>query len=219
MGEGINYPNLDFPAVIDITLYKNNYYDNLLITKLKRDTAYEEQQGVKDTYLIGADDFREVLYTSFMKEIEAVRSLPLSDLQKNATSLYFLDKILTSYNSLRFLKVNVSREENFSRLNKTEKVPVIFFNYKISMLNIRLPEIFTTKQVRTINKFFIENSIAVYDEFYGYDHRIYFRTSELLSFLLSSEEKDGAADLLLSIIDNKSELDNPLIMLATDFEI
>jgi|GEM_PF-3039565 len=219
MGEGINYPNLDFPAVIDITLYKNNYYDNLLITKLKRDAVYEEQQGVKDTYLIGADDFREVLYTSFMKEIEAVRSLPLSDLQKNATSLYFLDKILTSYNSLRFLKVNVSREENFSRLNKTEKVPVIFFNYKISMLNIRLPEIFTTKQVRTINKFFIENSIAVYDEFYGYDHRIYFRTSELLSFLLSSEEKDGAADLLLSIIDNKSELDNPLIMLATDFEI
>ena len=219
MGEGVNYPNLDFPAVIDITLYKNNYYDNLLITKLKRDSGYEEQQGVKDTYLIGADDFREVLYTSFMKEIEAVRSLPLSDLQKNATSLYFLDKILTSYNSLRFLKVNVSREENFSRLNKTEKVPVIFFNYKISMLNIRLPEIFTTKQVRTINKFFIENNIAVYDEFYGYDHRIYFRTSELLSFLLSSEEKNDAANLLLSIIDNKSELDNPLIMLATDFEI
>ena len=219
MGEGVNYPNLDFPAVIDITLYKNNYYDNLLITKLKRDSGYEEQQGVKDTYLIGADDFREVLYTSFMKEIEAVRSLPLSDLQKNATSLYFLDKILTSYNSLRFLKVNVSREENFSRLNKTEKVPVIFFNYKISMLNIRLPEIFTTKQVRTINKFFIENNIAAYDEFYGYDHRIYFRTSELLSFLLSSEEKNDAANLLLSIIDNKSELDNPLIMLATDFEI
>lgn len=219
MGEGVNYPNLDFPAVIDITLYKNNYYDNLLITKLKREAEYEEQEGVKDTYIINAEDFREVLYTSFMKEIEAVRSLPLSDLHKSATSLYFLDKIFTSYNSLRFVKVNVSREENFSRLNRAEKMPVIFFNYKISMLNIRLPEIFTNKQLRIINNFFIENDLAVYDEFYGYDHRIYVKTSELMSFLLSTEERDEAANLLMSIIDNKSELDNPLIMFATDFEI
>ena len=219
MGEGINYPNLDFPAIIDITLYKNNYYDNLLVTKLKNNADYQIPEGLKDTYVINAEEFKDVLYSSFMKEIEAARSLPLSDLQKSATSLYFLDKIFSSYNSLRYVKVNVSREENFSRLNRTEKMPVIFFNYKISVLNIKLTEIFNDSELRAINNFFFENSLITHNDFFGYDHRIYIKTSEIVSILLSSSEKDDAASLLLSIIDNKSEMDNPLIIFATDFDV
>jgi hypothetical protein len=217
MGEGVNYPNLDFPSVIDITLYKNNYYDNLLVTKLKNNTRYKSIDDIKDTYLVNADEFKSVMYTFFMKEIEAARSLPLSDLQRNAISVYFLDKIFTSYLNITNVKINVSKEENYSRINRTEKQPVIFFNYKISVLDIKLPEIFNKSELRCINSFLIENELAVYDEFLGYDHRIYIKTDELMGLALSIN--DEASTLILAIIDNKSEMDNPLIMLSTDFDI
>ena len=42
------YPYLDFPNIIDITLYKHNYYDNLLVNKLKRDADYGDLPELKD---------------------------------------------------------------------------------------------------------------------------------------------------------------------------
>jgi hypothetical protein len=219
MGEGVSYPFLDFPSIIDITLYKNNYYDNLIITKLKRNVMYESPPELNDVYVVSAEDLKNTLYTSFIKEIDAVRSLPLSDIQRRATSLFFLDKILSNYKYLRYVKINVSNEENYSRLNKNEKIPSIFFNYKINMLSINLTEIFSTSDVKEINHFLINSGIVVHDDFLGYDHRIYIRTSEMISLLINSPVKEKGADLLLSIIDNKSENDNPLIMLITDFDI
>lgn len=214
----INYPYLEFPNIIDITLYKHNYYDNLLVNKLKRDADYGDLPELKDCYVVLAEDFQKIFYDTFTSEIDKVKSLPNSDLQRNATSLYFIDRIFSTFSKLKYVKVNVSKESNYSRINKSEKVPTIFFNYKIAASTIRLDSIFDKEMLGRINDFLIEVGLVDYDTIVGYSHLIEVRAHEFLSILDQNNENE-IAQYLFELIDPKTESDDPLILLVTDFDI
>jgi hypothetical protein len=213
MSDKVNYPYLDFPNVIDITLYKNNYYDNLLVNKIKKEADYGDLPDLKDCYIVMAKDFQDIFYNSFSNEIDKVRSLPATDLQKSATSLYFMDKIFTTFTNLKCVKINVSRDANYSRVNKSEKIPTIFFNYKITA-----SWIYDNDTLEQINKLFIENGLCAYDEVIGYDHIIEIKAHDFLKMLEDNQE-NPLVPYLFELIDPKTETDNPLIVFITDFDI
>jgi hypothetical protein len=217
MNDNQAYPYLNFPTVIDITLYKNNYYDNLLVNKIKKEVDYGDIPDLKDCYIVQASDFQNVFYKSFSSEIEKVKALPASDLQKNATSLYFLDRIFEAFSRLKYIKINVSNEANYSRINKTEKVPTIFFNYKITASTIDVTTIFTEEEVSEINSFLIKTGIAVWDNYTGYNHIMEIKAFDLIT-ILQENNSEPAVPLLFEIIDPKTEQDNPLLFIITDFD-
>lgn len=218
MSSSLNYPYLNFPTIIDITLYKNNYYDNLLVNKVKKEVDYGNVPELKDCYIVSVDDFQEVFYNSFSTEINKIRSLPVTDLQKNATSLYFLDKIFTTFSKLRYVKINVSKEANYSRLNKSDKTPTLFFNYKITSSTIDLTALFEDDVIVKINEFFIKNDLVDHDEFYGYSHIIGIKSQDFLT-ILSENEEEPLLPYLYELIDPKTEMDDPFIYFITDFDI
>jgi hypothetical protein len=218
MSEKLNYPYLDFPNVIDITLYKNNYYDNLIVNKIRKEADYGDLPDLKDCYIVWAKDFQEILYNSFSSEIDKIRSLPSTDLQKNATSLYFMDKIFSTFGNLKYVKVNVSRDVNYSRVNKAEKVPTIFFNYKITASCIDLTKIYDNSTLLQVNQLFVENGLCGYDNIVGYDHIIEIKAQEFIKFLEDNED-NPLTPYLFELIDPKTESDNPLIIFITDFDI
>jgi hypothetical protein len=220
MSDRLSFPYLDFPVAIDITLYKNNYYDNLIINKVKKDADCFNLPNLKDAFIVHIDDLEKIFYDSFTDEIERVRSLPATDLQKNATSLYFLDKIFTSFSNLKYIKFNISREANYSRINTKDKIPTIFFNYKITSSCIDLTYIFSKSLLRKINDFLISSELVEFDPFFGYDHQIEVKASEFLDIISQSEDGDEEViTTLFSLIDPKTEQDDPIILLVTDFEI
>jgi hypothetical protein len=212
------YPYLDFPNIIDITLYKHNYYDNLLVNKLKRDADYGDLPELKDCYVVLADDFQKIFYDTFTSEIDKIKSLPVSDLQRSATSLYFIDKIFSTFSNLKYVKVNVSKDANYTRINKSEKVPTIFFNYKIAASTIRLDNIFDADLLGSINDFLISVGLVTHDNIVGYSHLIDIKAQEFLS-ILDQHSENGVAPYLFELIDPKTESDNPIILLVTDFDI
>jgi|LauGreDrversion4_2_1035121.scaffolds.fasta_scaffold771939_1 hypothetical protein len=214
----IRYPYLDFPNIIDITLYKHNYYDNLLVNKIKRDAEYGDLPELKDCYIVLAEEFQDIFYKTFTSEIDKVKSLPVTDLQKNATSLYFMDKIFSTFTNLKFVKVNVSKETSYSRINKSEKVPTIFFNYKIAASTINLANIFDTDLLGSINQFLIEMGLVKEDSITGYSHIIDIKAQDFLS-ILNENSENIVAEYLFNLIDPKTELDDPSITLVTDFDI
>ena len=218
MSDNIAYPYFNFPTVIDITLYKNNYYDNLLVNRVKKEIDYGDIPDLKDCYIVPAVDFQKVFYKSISSEIEKVNSLPNSDLQKNATSIYFLDKILSSLSKLKYIKINVSNEASYSRINKSEKVPTIFFNYKITASTIDLTELFSNDDLLKINNILIESEVAKWDEFVGYNHIIEIKTYDFIT-MLKENESDPIIQSLYDMIDPKTEQDDPLLFIITDFEI
>lgn len=219
MSDNIDHPYLNFPTVIDITLYKNNYYDNLLVNKVKKEIDYGNIPDLKDCYIVPAVDFQKIFYKSFSSEIEKVKSLPNSDLQKNATSIYFLDKILSAFCKLKYIKINVSNEASYSRINKSEKIPTIFFNYKITASTIDIASVFNDEEVAKVNEFLIRNKIAIWDEYVGYNHIIEIKTYDLLMILKDNEGHDPIVPYIYDIIDPKTEQDDPLLFIITDFEI
>jgi hypothetical protein len=220
MNDKSSYPYLDFPVVIDITLYKNNYYDNLIINKIKKDADCINLPNLKDVFIVYNDEFQEIFYNSFSNEVEKIRSLPVTDLQKNATSVYFLDKIFSSFSKLRYIKLNVSREANYSRINTKDKVPTIFFNYKITNSCINLSYIFGRNMLKKINNFLIERGLVDFDRFLGYNHQIEIKASEFLNELSESEQSDQEiVSILFDLIDPKTEQDDPVLLLITDFEV
>jgi hypothetical protein len=220
MNDKSSYPYLDFPVVIDITLYKNNYYDNLIINKIKKDADCINLPNLKDAFIVYNDEFQEIFYNSFSNEVEKIRSLPVTDLQKNATSVYFLDKIFSSFSKLRYIKLNVSREANYSRINTKDKVPTIFFNYKITNSCINLSYIFGRNMLKKINNFLIERGLVDFDRFLGYNHQIEIKASEFLNELSESEQSDQEiVSILFDLIDPKTEQDDPVLLLITDFEV
>jgi hypothetical protein len=218
MSDNTEYPYFNFPTVIDITLYKNNYYDNLLVNRVKKEIDYGDIPDFKDCYIVPASDFQKVFYKSFSSEIEKVNSLPSSDLQKNATSIYFLDKILSSFNKLKYIKINVSNEASYSRINKSERIPTIFFNYKITASTIDFTELFSNEDLATINNILIESGVAKWDEFVGYNHIMEIKTYDFIT-MLKDNESEPIVQNLYNIIDPKTEQDDPLLFIITDFEI
>ena len=214
----IQYPYLEFPNIIDITLYKHNYYDNLLVNKLKKDADYGDLPELKDCYVVLADDFQKIFYESFTSEVDKVKSLPISDLQKSATSLYFIDKIFSTFSNLKYVKVNVSKDANYTRINKSEKVPTIFFNYKIAASTIRLDNIFDNELLGMINDFLVNVGLVPYDNIVGHSHLIDIKAQDFLS-ILDQHNENEVAPYLFELIDPKTESDNPTILLVTDFDI
>jgi hypothetical protein len=221
MSDSIQYPYLNFPTIIDITLYRNNYYDNLLVNKIKKDADYGDLPELKDCYVVLAEDFQNIFYNSFSTEVNKIKSLPNSDLHKNVNSLFFLDKIFTSFTGLKYVKVNVSREANYSRINRSEKVPTIFFNYKITSSTINLDQIFEPEILAEINLFLIEANFTTEDPVTGLSHIIQVTASEFLTALevKASESTGDYIQYLFELIDPKTEQDNPVIFFITDFDI
>lgn len=220
MNDKSSYPYLDFPVIIDITLYKNNYYDNLIINKIKKDADCINLPNLNDAFVVYSDEFQEIFYNSFSNEVTKIKSLPPTDLQKSATSVYFLDKIFSSFSKLKYIKVNVSKEANYSRVNTKDKIPTIFFNYKITNSCIDLSRIFSKSMLRKINKFLIKNQLTLSDPFLGYNHQIELKAVEFLNILSIGEQEDEeVVSLLFDLIDPKTEQDDPMLLIVTDFEI
>ena len=119
---------------------------------------------------------------------------------------------------MKYVKINVSNEASYSRINKAERVPTIFFNYKITASTIDITSIFNDSDVILINEFFINAGIVSYDEFVGYNHIIEIKAFDLIS-ILNENNSDPVSQLLFEIIDPKTEQDNPLLFIITDFDV
>ena len=62
MDDQINLNSLsysDLPLVIDMNLYKNNYYDNIIIGQLKKNSRFIKFPG-SDAFIVSASEFRNI---------------------------------------------------------------------------------------------------------------------------------------------------------------
>jgi hypothetical protein len=74
--------------------------------------------------------------------------------------------------------------------------------------------------LKKINNFLIERGLVDFDRFLGYNHQIEIKASEFLNELSESEQSDQEiVSILFDLIDPKTEQDDPVLLLITDFEV
>ena len=207
------------PLILEIFLYKNNYKDRLLITELKERARTVKIPGNEDSaFFVKTDDMYDILMTKFKKDIKDFDSTPDESLHKSATSIYFIDSMISSFKHLKYFKVNVSEASSYTRkINNT-----INFDFRVMHSKIDLP-VFCSPEFMVILKEIFKN-LGIYGT-NPFDKTPYFEmhVNQLCSKLRHriaeidpESEENYYITSFQSLIGTKLEKDNPMLLVLVE---
>jgi hypothetical protein len=217
----------NLPYALDITLYKYNYIDSLLLSYIRKETRSHKIEG--DAIIVNAPELKELIEEKFGSDINKIKSMSANSLADNVNSAYFIDKILTNFNNLRYVKVNISNNRNFSRVINTAEKKIINFDYKIitSVLDFT-KYVENDNELKSINNLLYTVGILK-DDGFGEFRKPYIiiSTNDFMNLLngIESELDDDITssiyleplELIYDLIDQKSETDNTNLIIITDY--
>jgi hypothetical protein len=204
--------------VIDITLFKSNYYDNLIFTKCINQVDYTVIND--DSILVTPRQLRELLDLNFKRELRKLGCVNAELLHRDANSIYFIDRFLEDFTNLKWIKINLSNSRTFSRLVEANGQKSIKYSFKILKTTLRLNHIFTMDEIESLNPVLLQHGLIEYNKPYNT-----VTTTDLLNKLediinMDQNLDDATVDLLAKLIESiefKMELDNPEVLLVTDW--
>lgn len=206
-------------TVIDATLFKYNYIDNKILTLVKNQLDY---RVVNDgSLLISSEQLSVFLKENFQSDINRINATGFEQFHKEATTIYFLHKMVSDFTNLEYIKLTINTNKSYSRLSDIDGVKTLRFNFKVLAGTFKLYDIFQNeKDLQEINSTLISLGLMKKNVPYA-RHSASHIFNALDSFVRSregSDEKqfDTALDLM-DCIEAKIQDDNPKIMLITDY--
>lgn len=204
--------------IIDIVLYKYNYYDNRLWAGAKNKLRYIEINP--QSILVSPEDVKNHLEVTYPNELNKFKAIGSEFLHKEANSIYFMNRFLIQMPKMKWIKLTLDKSKNYSRVigNESQTSKSINFSYKILHATVRLYDIFSEEELLALNKILLELDLLE-------PHIPYMRHSlneivDKLDNWLNSADADNEIDvvaILLDMIDPKMQGDNPEILLVTDY--
>ncbi len=204
--------------IIDIVLYKYNYYDNRLWTGAKNQLRYIEINP--QSILVSPSDVKNHLEVNYPNELNKFKAIGSEFLHKEANSIYFMNRFLYQMPKMKWIKLTLDKSKNYSRVigNESQTSKSINFSYKVLHATVRLYDIFSEEELLALNKILLELDLLE-------PHIPYMRHSlneivDKLDNWLNSADTDSEIDvvaILLDMIDPKMQGDNPEILLVTDY--
>jgi hypothetical protein len=203
--------------VIDVTLYKFNYYDNLIWTKCLNQIDYAVVN--EDSILITPHQLRVLFDLNFERDLRKIEATTAELIHKDANSLYFLDKIITEFNRLKWIKLSLAKSRKFSRVVETNGNRTIRYSFKVLKTTLRLNEIFNPKDIQILNPILKQLDLIKDTQYNRVSaHMILNKLDSAINGLLDLNEHE--VELLATLIDIfefKVEQDNPEVLLVTDW--
>jgi len=215
-----NIFELGIPTHIKFTLFKYDYFDSIIISRVKKECKNLNLSKDGNEYTVKVSSFLNAIKTSkrLRTEIEKAENsgfLPNPALKPN--SVYFIVSILSRLENLEFLTFSVNDDKKYTRLVKGESGHVLSFYFSILEGIFDLTQLLDRKELDIFNKTLIEYRIM--DNKY-LDRKPYFymKASALLD-ILTSMEIDGKLDAygIIDQIDPKLEEDDPILVVKTDY--
>jgi hypothetical protein len=210
---------LEIPTHISFTLYKNDYIDNLIISKVKKECKNESTKN--NEFIVSLEDFEAAIRTSSFLRAELNKTLS-QDLLPNPNfkpnSIFFLQSIISRLPNLHKITFKISDEKIFSRLVKVEGGrEIVSFHFNIIEGTFDLTKILDREQLDTFNKRFMDVGIMKnkYLERIPY---FYIKATTLFDVLSEMEEAQvfDAFEIITSV-DPKLEEDDPILLVKTDY--
>tara|TARA_R110002096_G_scaffold10173_4_gene39384 strand:- start:113 stop:781 length:669 start_codon:yes stop_codon:yes gene_type:complete len=210
---------LEIPTHIAFTLYKHDYIDNLIISRVKKECKNESDKASE--FIVSLDQFEKAMHTSAFLRAQIQKTIE-QDLLPNPNfkpnSIFFLQSIINRLYNLDKITFKISDEKMFSRLVKIEgDREILSFHFNIIEGTFDLTKILNREQLDTFNKRFMD--VGVMEN--KYLQRIsyfYIKASTLFDILADIAETQmlDAFDIITSI-DPKIEEDDPVLLIKTDY--
>lgn len=216
-----NQFELEIPTHIFFTLYKNDYIDNLIISRVKNECKNESKK--KDEFIVSLDDFNNAIKTSSflraeMQKTSGQEALPNPNLKPN--SIFFLQSIIKRLSNLSKITFKISNAKQYSRLIKVDGgKEILSFHFNIVEGVFDLTKILDREQLDNFNKKFMELGIMKnkYLERIPY---FYIKATTLFDVLqqLDDIQLDSMNGLdIITAVDPKIEEDDPILLVKTDY--
>ena len=214
-----NQFELEIPTHIAFTLYKNDYIDNLIISKVKKECRNESDK--KNEFIISLDEFQYAIQKSAFLRAELKKTLD-QDMLPNPNfkpnSIFFLQSIINRLPNLSMITFKISDEKVFSRLIKVEGGrQIVSFHFNIIEGTFDLTKILSREQLDTFNKRFMDVGIMK-NKYLQRISYFYIKATVLFDILSEMDEAQvlDAFDIITSV-DPKIEEDDPILLVKTDY--
>jgi len=205
-----------FIEIVDIILYKYNMVDSKLWSLIKKDNGHRKID--KDSVLVGAEGLKHIILNNFRSEINKFNSLEGSVVYKEATSVYFIWKMLEEMESLMWIKCNLNKNASYTRIVTTDEVKTIKFSLRPIRGTFRTFDHFNRHELPLVNEILYKSRILNTGD--NYDTiklaEMLNRLDHYLSFNNTSEVSFAISTIINQLEDYES--DNPEVLVITDFE-
>tara|TARA_R110000751_G_scaffold6652_3_gene28230 strand:- start:2164 stop:2832 length:669 start_codon:yes stop_codon:yes gene_type:complete len=210
---------LEIPTHIAFTLYTNDYIDNLIISKVKKECKNNSDNTSE--FNVSLEQFEKAIQTSAFLRAELQKTmdqelLPNPNFKPN--SIFFLQSIIARLSNLERITFKISNNKLFSRLVKLENGhEIVSFHFNIIEGIFDLTQILDREQLDTFNKKFIDIGILS-NKYLDRASHFYIKAALLFDILAEMEESQimDAFDIITSI-DPKIEEDDPILLVKTDY--
>ena len=210
---------LEIPTHISFTLFKYDYFDSILISRVKKEC--KNLSKVDGEYLVKKDSFLTAIKTSkrinkIIKKAESFGYVPNPALKPN--SVYFLCSIFNKLPNLEFLTINVDDDKKYSRLIKNETgTAIVNFHFSILEGIFDLTKLLDRKELDLFNKSLIDFKILK-NKYLERKPYFYMKATAIIDILTSMEIEGKLSTFhILDHIDQKLEEDDPILIVKTDY--
>lgn len=202
--------NLVSPIVIDLILYKNDYFDRILISYIKEQTDMIRLDENSQSFYIATDDILDLIAANYREEYD--------NITKGVTEINSVNFILTLcmvFPKIKYFCVNISNNKPVRKQGDED-----FYDFKLihchvnlsgfleaSFLN-RIIEVFEKTRLYTRNLFFEKPYIDLY-----YGELLSILRNYQINFDFESEDYLFIEDII-NIFGTKLEKDNPLLCIV-----
>lgn len=216
-----NFSILDSTDIIDVILFKYNYYDNKIWTGVKNQIDYIDVDN--QSILVSPKELKKYIENTYPNEINKFKSIGSEFLHKDANSIYFISMMLKEMSRLKWIKLTLDKSKNYSRMiDNKETGKRITFSFKVLHVTFRLFEMFDDEELKNLN-IVLKKLNILYDNKPYHRHKLVNVLNRLDRWVEEQALNSASAHIvepiliLLDSIEEKLEGDNPEVLIVTDY--
>jgi hypothetical protein len=213
----------EIPTKIEITLYRYNHIDGMILACLRRDADLRYGKKYETKFEVPAEEVKRILNKNERLRKELVRFKEMKFVEPtDVNSIFFLNAMMTNYPNLDSFIVVVNKDKSFSRLIETEDRKIIAFNHRVLEGKIDVTQGRSIEEIRLFNEVLTKMGLLTNKR----KNFINIDAADLVEELVKFEENDEFAidgkyapvfSAFFSWIEEKVEEDNSALILVTDF--
>lgn len=210
---------LGIPTHINFTLFKYDYFDSVIISRVKKEC--KNLSKIEGEYIVKKDSFLNAIKTSKRIRNELAKAedfgyVPNPSIKPN--SIYFLGSIFSRLPNLEFLTIKVNDDKKFTRLVKNEAGhQVLNFHFSIVEGIFDLTQLLSREELDEFNKTLINFQILK-NKYLERKPYFYMKATAIMDILTSMEVEGKISTFhILDHIDPKLEADDPILIVKTDY--
>jgi len=210
-------PNRDtFSEITDIVLYRYNSVDSKIWALIRKTNSFRNLDS--DSILVEASAVRSILLNNFRKEINKFQAIETAMIYKEATSTYFIWKMLEDMPNLKWIKIDFVRNAGYSRIVSVDEMKTIKFSIKVIRGTFRTFDFFNSQQMPHVNMILLRSGILKDNKHYNVIKLQPMLKS--LDIFLSEHNTSENATIIMRVIEvlEAYENDNPEVLVITDYD-